>query len=96
MARSFEGLLAKVFDSSNKGLLKDILTGAGLTLASNAVFLTFANQYIDNLQSQTGALSASLASILHIAGIDYSMSIVLSAIVTRLAINPPSLTLTRK
>lgn len=97
MARAgFGSFLQKVFSSSNKGLLNDLLTGAGLTLASNAVFLTLANQYISTIQAQTAGLSQGLAVMLHLSGIDYSISIVLSAIITRLTLKPPSLSFMRK
>lgn len=85
------GLLSKVIDSGTKGSLKNILTGAGLTLASNAVFLTIVNQYINNLRGQVGGLSADLASLIHLTGGDLALSIILSAVVTRLTINPPKL-----
>lgn len=90
------GILSSVIDSATKGGLKSFLTGAGLTLASNAVFLTIVEQYITHLRAETGALSADLASLIHLSGGDYAMSIVLSAIVTRIAINPPKLSMMKR
>lgn len=87
------GLLTTIIESGTKGSLKNILTGAGLTLASNAVFMTIVNQYISKLRGQVGGLSADLASLIHLTGGDIAISIVLSAIVTRLALNPPKLSM---
>lgn len=87
------GLLSKVIESGTKGGLKNILMGAGLTLASNAVFLTIVNRYIATLQNQVGGLSADLSGLIHLSGFDVAMSIVLSAVVTRLTISPPKLSL---
>jgi membrane protein insertase Oxa1/YidC/SpoIIIJ len=90
------GLLSKVIDSSTKGGLKNLLAGAGLTLASNAVFMVIVEQYITHLRAQTGALSADLASLIHLSGGDYALSIILSAVVTRIAINPPKLSMMKR
>lgn len=88
-------LLSKSLDSASSGLLKKVLTGAGLGLASTAGVTALVNSYIDNLRSSTGGLSAELLAILHLSGLDYALSIILSAVVTRIALNSVGMTLTK-
>lgn len=90
---NFSGILTKVIESGTRGGLKNVLLGAGLTLASNGAFMLIVNQYIDTLRGQVGGLSADLAGLIHLTGGDIAISIVLSAIVTRLSLNPPKLSM---
>lgn len=86
-------LLAKILDSFAKGFLGKMLAGAGLTLASTAVMTTLVNQYISTLKNQTAGISVDMLAILHLSGLDFALSVILSAIVARMTMNATNLTL---
>lgn len=88
-------ILSKTVDSASSGFLKKALTGAGLGLASTAGVTVLVNSYIDNLRTSTGGLSAELLAILHLSALDYALSIILSAVVTRIALNSAGLQLSK-
>lgn len=92
---SLSSIISKTLDSASSGFLKKFLTGAGLSLASTAGVTVVINQYINNLQATTSGVSAELLAILHLSGIDFAISIILSAVVTRVALNSAGLTLTK-
>ncbi|MGB2784566.1 DUF2523 family protein [Psychrobacter sp.] len=92
---SLSSLLSKSLDSASSGFLKKLLTGAGLGIASTAGVTVLINQYIDNLRTSTGGLSVELLAILNLAGVDFVISIILSAVVTRIALNSANLSLTK-
>lgn len=75
--------LIDLMKSANKGWLKDVLTGAGLTLGTSAITLTALNTAISTFKNQLGQVSADILGLAHIAGFDYAMSIILGAIVAR-------------
>ena len=88
-------LLSKTADSASSGFLKKALTGAGLGLVSTAGVTVLVNQYIDTLRTSSSGISVELLSILNLSGADYSISIILSAIVTRIALNSANLSLSK-
>lgn len=75
--------LITLVKSVNKGWLKDVLTGAGLTLCTSAVTLTALDTAISTFKGQLGQVSQDILGLAHIAGFDYAMSIILGAIVAR-------------
>lgn len=85
--------LISIIRSANSGLIKDILTGAGLTLGTSAVILTAINTAINTFKTNLLGVSADLLSLAHLAGFDYAFSIVLGAIVARSVQNATKLTI---
>lgn len=75
--------LVSLIKSANKGWLKDVLTGAGLTLGTSAITLTALNTAISSFKSNLTGLPVELLGLAHVAGFDYAFSIVLGAIVAR-------------
>ena len=75
--------LVSLLKSANKGWLKDVLTGAGLTLGTSAIALTALNTAISSFKSNLTGLPVELLGLAHIAGFDYAFSIILGAIVAR-------------
>lgn len=75
--------LVSLIKSANKGWLKDVLTGAGLTLGTSAITLTALNTAISSFKSNLTDLPVELLGLAHVAGFDYAFSIVLGAIVAR-------------
>lgn len=89
-------LLSKVLDSQQSGLLKKVLTGAGLTFGSTAVVTTLVNQYIERISTQTNSLPHELIMILGLSKMDYALSVVLSAVTARALMNSSGVLLKKK
>ncbi len=68
---------------SNRFWLKDVLTGAGLTLGTSTVILTAINALINQLRDDLTKLPLDVLQFAHLAGLDYSISIVLGAVMTK-------------
>lgn len=74
-------LFAELLKNFNKGWLKQVLTGAGLTLGTSAITLTSLNSMITFFKSNIGQIPATILGLAHIAGLDVAISIILGAIV---------------
>lgn len=85
--KGLAAIFAKLFDSFAKGLLGKVLTGAGLTLASTVAMTTLINTYVARLQSDVYSMPADLLMILGLSKVDYAISVVLSAVVSRAFMN---------
>lgn len=85
--------MISLFKGLQKGLLKDVLTGAGLTLGTAAINLTALNTVITKFKSDLNGIPSDLLGLASLAGIDVAMSITLGAIVTRHALSSTKLTL---
>lgn len=83
----FASLLSKVLESRENGLLKNILTGAGLTVASTAVMTTLVNSYIDKAKSDLNTLPQAMLQLMGLSNVDYALSVILSAVVSRVFMN---------
>lgn len=79
--------LSKMLDSAESGFIKKALTGAGMTVISNTVLLTLFNVFLDQFRDQLGNINSPVLALLHMSGIDIALSIVLSAIATRMALD---------
>lgn len=75
--------LISILKSVQNGLLKRVLTGAGLTLGTSAVILTALNTAINQFRNSLGGVSHELLGLAGLAGLDYFFSIVLGAVVAR-------------
>lgn len=89
-------ILANLLKGINKGWLKTMLLGAGLTLGAAAGSMTFINQLINMFKSNANSIPADILSLAHVAGFDYAISIVLGAIVASVAMNAGKLALRKK
>lgn len=89
-------LFAGLLKGLNKGWLKEMLLGAGLTLGAAGGSMIFINQLINIFKSNANSIPADILSIAHIAGFDYAISIVLGAIVAVAIKNAGSLSLRKK
>lgn len=87
-------LLAALFQKLFGGFAKRVLVGAGLGLASGAIALAVANYYISKIVAQAGALG-QMAAILHLAGMDKAISIIIGAVIVRATIQSTKLSLTK-
>lgn len=85
--------LISLFKGLQKGWLKDVLTGAGLTLGTAAINLTALNTIITKFKSDLNGIPSDLLGLASLAGIDVAISITLGAIVTRHALSSTKLTL---
>lgn len=86
-------LLSGLLKGLNKGWLKQMLLGAGLTLGAAAGSMVFINQLIELFKTNANSIPADILSLAHIAGFDYAISIILGAIVASVAMNAGSLAL---
>ncbi len=86
-------LLAALFGFSQKGFVKNALAGAGLMLVSSAAIMTAFNVAYQAMMTSFSAASGNVLALAHVAGIDTALTIILSAIVTRLGLNSFKLSL---
>lgn len=89
-------ILANLLKGINKGWLKTMLLGAGLTLGAAAGSMSFINQLINLFKSNANSIPADILSLAHIAGFDYAISIILGAIVANVAMEAGKLSLRKK
>lgn len=75
-------LLTAILGGFAGSLVKKLLVGAGLGVATGAIVLTVVNYYVRKVQQQAG-LIGDMAGIAHIAGLDVAMSIIIGSIVVR-------------
>lgn len=76
--RAFFAWLATFFANNNRSWIAQILTGAGLGLATIATFGVFLDYYKNLALSNLGNLGA-VAGLLGIGGVDKAISILLGA-----------------
>lgn len=84
-------ILARLLNAVLRGSLKNILTGAGLMLATYAVVMTAFNGAIDALHQSMSAIPANIMVFISMAGFDHAISIIMGAIVTRILLNQDKL-----
>lgn len=87
-------LLAKAVQGTFGGLGKRVLVGMGLGLASGAIVLTVINYYINKIVVSAGRLG-DMAAILHLAGMDVAVSIVIGAVIVRATIGATKISLSK-
>ncbi|MBN6532969.1 DUF2523 domain-containing protein [Acinetobacter haemolyticus] len=75
--------LSTILASLNKGFLKNMLEGAGITLGVAGITLFSLNQAITHFKSSLGSLSVAVLQLANMMGLDTAFSIVLGAIVAR-------------
>lgn len=92
MFSGFAGLLKSV----NKGWLKDVLSGAGLTLATSGASLFLFSQMLGLFRNNMGSLPAAILSLAHISGFDIFFSLIFGAYVARMTLNSGNLVLKGK
>lgn len=85
-------LITKVADYALSKGGRTVLTSLGIGLVSSSVSLTFFQQYISYLQSSTSALG-DVASLLGLAGVDYGLSIIISAVVIKITLKAKNISL---
>lgn len=76
------------------GMGKRVLLGMGLGLASGAISLAVINYYINKIVASAGAIG-DMAAILHLAGMDTALSIMIGAIVIRASLGATKLSLSK-
>lgn len=89
-------LLSGLLKGLNKGWLKEMLVGAGLTLGTAGASMLFINQLINMFKTNANSIPVDILSFAHIAGFDYAMSIILGAIVASAIKDASSLSLRKK
>ena len=87
-------LLSAAIMGTFGGLGKRVLVGMGLGLASGAIVLTVINYYINKIVASAGRLG-DMAAILHLAGMDVAVSIVIGAVIVRATIGATKLSLSK-
>lgn len=84
--------LISLFKGLQKGWLRDVLTGADLTLGTSAIALTALDTAVSKLKNDLNSISGSLLNLMALAGIDVAMSIILGAVVARHTLQAGKLT----
>lgn len=75
--------LSTLLASTQKGFLKNVLEGAGLTLLSTGAMLVFLNHGIDLFTSSLGNVPNTLIQLLGLSGFDVFFSEIFGAMLTR-------------
>lgn len=75
--------LTTLLTSLQRGFLKNVLQGAGLTLFTSGVMLLFLNEGIDFFTSSLGQLPNTLVQLMGLSGFDIFFSLILGATLTR-------------
>lgn len=88
---SFHDLL----DSFTAGFIKKALVGAGLTLGTTGTVLITLNKLIDNMRDAATNLPPLAVAMADIAALDYYLSCVLGAIITKYMMKSSQLTIQR-
>ena len=89
---SLATVLTKVADATLSKAGRTVLTSLGVGLVSSSVSLVLFNQYINYLQSSYSALG-DVAGILALAGVDYGLSIIISAVVIKITLKAKNVSL---
>ena len=82
---SLATVLTKIADLTLSKAGRTVLTSLGVGLVSAGISLNIFNQYLNYLQSSYSALG-DVAGILGLAGVDYGLSIILSAVVVKITL----------
>ncbi|MGP1606519.1 MAG: DUF2523 domain-containing protein [Moraxella sp.] len=85
-----------LLQSAQSGFLKNVLSGAGLTLATSGTLLVAINKLIDTMRDNVTNIPPAALALADAAGFDYYISIVLGAILTKYVQSSTRLTLIRK
>lgn len=88
--------LATLLKLLNKGWLKTVLSGAGLTLGTAGASMFLISQFIDRFRDGVNTIPYDVLSLAHIAGFDYAISIILGAIVAAAMQGAANLSLRKK
>lgn len=89
---SLATLLTKIADITLSKGGRTVLSSLGLGVFSATVSLTLFNSYINYLKSSYSSLG-DVAGILGLAGVDYGLSIIISAIVVKITLKANNVTL---
>ena len=89
---SLATVLTKVADATLSKAGRTVLTSLGVGLVSSSVSLVLFNQYINYLQSSYSALG-DVPGILALAGVDYGLSIIISAVVIKITLKAKNVSL---
>lgn len=84
-----------ILSSLQKGFLKNVLTGAGVTLSTAGITLTALNTAINHFKSSLGDMAITLVQFAGLAGFDVFFSLVLGAITARYVQNSTKLFLSK-
>lgn len=75
--------LSTLLASAQKGFLKNVLEGAGITLGTAAVSLAIINSMIMQFKGSLNTVPAALLQMMGVSGLHIYFSLVLGAIVTK-------------
>lgn len=88
--------LVDIFTSLQKGTLKNVLSGAGIMLTSSVMFMTAFSAAVTTFKNTLNGVGGDVLALAHLAGFDLAMSIILSAVVTRLSLSSSKLMLKKQ
>lgn len=94
--KGLSSLLQKVLESRESGLLKNVLAGAGLTFGSTVVMTSLVDSYVSSVKSNVNSIPTDVLTLMGMSNIDYALSVILSAIVSRTAMNSMGIFLKKK
>lgn len=89
---ALQAILTKVADLTLSKAGRTVLTSLGIGLVSASISLNLFKNYIDYLQNSSSAMG-DVAGILGLAGVDYGLSIIISAVVIKITLKAKSVSL---
>lgn len=87
--------LSSIIQSTQTGFLKRVLTGAGVGITAGTVTYTAFQQAVNAVHQQTYGLGGDIIALLHIAGFDIFLTMILTATATYLTLQQTKLTLSK-
>ena len=94
--KGLSALLSKVLDSFASGFLRQVMLGAGLSFGSATFMTGLVNSYVSRIKSDLGSVPEMVLSFMAMSNLDYAISIILSAIVARAAMNSMGIFIKRR
>ncbi len=77
------GMLAKLFKNLNRGWLKEMLIGAGITLGTSATGITIFMTMLEKFKDTATGMPPLALTFAHLLGLDVGLSILIGAMLAR-------------
>lgn len=79
--------IGTIFASLQKGFLKNVLTGAGLTLGTASISLVAFKTAFNHFKNSVNSVSADILGLAALGGFDIFFSLIIGAMVTRMTMS---------
>ncbi len=77
------GMLAKLFKNLNRGWLREMLIGAGITLGTSTAGIAMFTQMLNHFRQTANGMPPTALAFAHLLGLDVGLSLVIGAMLAR-------------